>query len=139
MNEPRKHHALAERKRSLAKIHIALKALDMPDEFYRYMLIERFRVVSARDLSNEQMKKLIQHFEFLGWNPGRKEGSPAQLNVLRENAWMLADNLEDGQNRLRGLCRKFCGCDDPEWCRESKKLKQLLAVLASYLAKEKKR
>ena len=53
----------------LALIHIAKKELHLNDEIYRYILFNLFKKNSARDLTREEVSRLISHFNTLGWKP----------------------------------------------------------------------
>ncbi len=73
------------RKTLLAKIHIAKSQLGLDDAAYRAVLAT-LGVESAKDLSFQDLEKLLHHFEKLGWHPtpGRtrkndKHGEPKNL------------------------------------------------------------
>ena len=123
----------------LAMVHIALKDLGMPDEDYRGILLEEFCVSSAAALSLSELGDLVDRFREKGWQPEggrqRKEGSDMaeirQARALRERAETLAGEIENGERRLKGLCKKICGVDKLEWCRDVGKLRRLLKVLGN--------
>ena len=51
----------------LAKIHIAKRDLKLTDPLYRGFLNVLFGQGSARDLTQEQVEELLEHFKSLGW------------------------------------------------------------------------
>ena len=59
-----------------------------------------------------------------------------QVQVLREKALWIAESLERGEKRLKGLVEKICGVERLEWCHDVKKLKGLLAALKKILRAE---
>lgn len=61
---------------TLAKIHIAKKALALTDEQYRDMLTDRYGVASSKDLSDAQCTDLLAAFEELGFKPSRLSRRP---------------------------------------------------------------
>ena len=67
----------------LAKIHIAKRDLKLTDPLYRGFLNVLFGQGSARDLTQEQVEELLEHFKSLGWKSeytksemGRKQSEP---------------------------------------------------------------
>ena len=51
----------------LAKIHIAKRDLKLTDPLYRGFLNVLFGQGSERDLTQEQVEELLEHFKSLGW------------------------------------------------------------------------
>ena len=67
----------------LAKIHIAKRDLKLTDPLYRGFLNVLFGQGSERDLTQEQVEELLEHFKSLGWKSeytksemGRKQSEP---------------------------------------------------------------
>ena len=67
----------------LAKIHIAKRDLKLTDPLYRGLLNVLFGQGSERDLTQEQVEELLEHFKSLGWKSeytksemGRKQSEP---------------------------------------------------------------
>ena len=62
----------------LAKIHIAKRDLKLTDPLYRGFLNVLFGQGSERDLTQEQVEELLEHFKRLGWKSemGRKQSEP---------------------------------------------------------------
>lgn len=115
----------SQRRGLLAKIHIAVKELGLPDVHYKDIKAGRYGVESAADLSNLQLEDLVEYFKSLGWKPHRK----SQAYRLRERVEGLALEIQNGANRLPGLVKKICDVDKLEWCHATAKLKRLVAVL----------
>lgn len=118
----------------LAMVHIALKELGIDDGDYRDILKREFGVASAAALSEREMGDLIRRFKSKGWQAKggkvwRPRNTEGQLRALKERARALAADIENGEQRLAGLCRKICGVDKVEWCKDVEKIKRLVVVL----------
>lgn len=126
-----------QRKGLLAKVHIAKKDLGLQDEEYREIMDVRYGHESAGELNLPQLEDLVEYFKHLGFQPSRRrqgyggQGQRAKLQTeaLRERAWAIAAELENGEKRLQGLVAKICGVDRIEWCHDVSKLKRLVAAL----------
>ena len=128
------------RRALLAKIHIAAKELGISAADYRALLMGRFGVPSAGNLSTREMERLLQHFVGRGWRPkGRSDRGASfaarrrrrQVFALQFRAREILSQLEDSdERRLQGLCEKICGSKDLASCRDIGKLRRILAVLA---------
>lgn len=118
----------------LAKIHIAKKELCLDDDLYRFILKDEFGAASAADLTEPELETLLRRFMSKGWTP--KQGTDAQIAALQERIGQALLNSSLTPARLHGLTRKICGVDDPRWCRETRKLKRLLAALEHIIKKE---
>jgi phage gp16-like protein len=112
----------------LAKVHIALNDLDIPDEDYRDILEKDFGVRSAAALSINELQDLVAFFKSKGWK-GKPGKSASQALAFRTRAEKMALEIENGEKRLKGLVRKICGVERLEWCRDLETLKALLAAL----------
>ena len=121
----------AERQRRglLAKVHIAIKDLCINDDTYRDILRREFGVASAAALSNRELESLVRYFQSKGWSPKQGKSQPDQVGALRERALGLKAQMRMSNMRFSRLCRRICGTDRLEWCREVSKLKRLLAVM----------
>ena len=128
----------------LAMNHIALKELNISDEDYRDILRDEFKVASSSALSLPELGRLIERHKSKGWSPKgeggrawRPKNTGGQLRVLGERARGLASEIENGAQRLPGLCRKLCGVDKIEWCKDVGKIKGLIAALGKIRDAEK--
>ena len=119
------------RKALLAAIHAANKELDLEEDTYRDLLEAEFGQRSAGTLQNGQLRRLLDIYQGWGWKSPRNK----QAEALWVRARRLAEGLEDGPERLRGLVKKICGVDRLEWCRDAGKLRQLLAALGNIVDK----
>ena len=130
-------NALQQRRQGLlAMVHIALKDLGICDDDYRDILKREFGVSSAAALSGRELRELIERFKSKGWAARGKGGkvwrpknTEGQLRALRDRARGLASEIENGKQRLAGLCKKICGVDKVEWVRDVEKVKRLVVVL----------
>ena len=137
--KPKNSHNRLQSQRNglLAKVHIAKKELCLFEEDYRGILRREFGVTSASALSIGELQSLVRYFESKGWRSKKPEsGGPkpeGQIKALREKAWAMAGELDNGEKRLRALCMKICGVERIEWCNDTGQLKRLLAVLGKIM------
>lgn len=134
------------RRKLLAKIHIAVKDMGMPAADYRALLMGEFGVPSASNLPTEKMERLLEELVARGWRPKRGAPGPArsaagrrrrQAFALQSRARELLAQLEDSDEcRLQGLAEKICGSRDLSSCRDTEKLRRLLAALAGIRRRE---
>lgn len=135
-NDPRNFDS--QRRGLLAKVHIAIKELGLDDNAYRVLLAQAFGVKSSKDLRLIELERLISHFESCGWVPRPKRGGKkSYLVALRERIQQVAQEAHFTGKRLRDLCRFACQVDDPAWCKDTEKLKRLLAILTKYEREER--
>jgi len=121
-----------QRQRLLAMAHIAPKELGISDEDVRGILQREFGKESRADLTELELGYLVDYFVEHGWQArGRRPeaGGNKQIVTLRARALEIAEGIENGDRRLRGLVRKICGVDRPEWASDAAKMKQVLAVM----------
>jgi phage gp16-like protein len=127
------------RNRLLSILHIAKKDLNWSERFYRELLELNFRVPTAAALSNDELIRLIKFImNEWDWRPkwrGKKTRT-SQITVLRQRILSFVSLVPDGERRIQGLCRKFCGMDRVEWCCDVNKLKKILAALGNIKRKE---
>ena len=128
--------AADQRQGLLAKVHIAKKELALEDWDYRHILKREFRKTSAKYLSILELQYLVALFEETGWRPKTKNNKPSQVSALRARVTEIAEGMENSERRLSGLCRKLCGTERLEWCRDAGKLKRLLMALEKIKEKE---
>jgi len=110
-------------RKTLAKIHIAKKELNLSDEEYRQILYDCFGVDSSKYLTDEQANMLIAIFVDMGFKPKKKEqkqqpkkydelgerkgfATPAQLRKI-EAMWKLVSREKTKQSLDKFLFRKF--------------------------------
>lgn len=121
--------------------HIARRELleDNPIPYRNAIsIITDGRTTTAKDLTIEELEMLIAVFVKAGWRPGAGK-QQSQLFMLRERAKELSLEIVHGSKRLPGLCRKICGVDHLEWCRDAGQLKHLLAAMTSIRDREQEK
>lgn len=128
----------AIRRRLLVHIHIAKRDLGMTDEHYRILLEALFGKSTAAALPIEELNHLVNYFKGLGWQPILVDFKikAQQLASLRKRSLDLAKQLPNGEKRLQGLCKKMCGVENVEWCKDYDKLRKLLAAMGNIVRLE---
>lgn len=138
----KKADKLQERRHKLlALVHIAKKEIPLRDDEYRDVLAY-WGVRSSADMSIPELEELVKYFESLGFkkkvkdprDPGPGVG---QLKALRERIKEESGKLINGEERLKGLVKKIAKEDDLRFCRNVKKLKQVLKVIRLLQNREK--
>jgi hypothetical protein len=117
----------------LALVHIAKKELLLSDDEYRDV-IAYWDVRSSADMSISELEELLKYFESLGftkkvpgaWDTGSGIG---QIKTLQVRIQTEVRKLNNGEQRLKGLVKKIAKVDDLRFCRNVKKLKQILKVV----------
>tara|TARA_B100001939_G_scaffold72990_1_gene61160 strand:- start:11895 stop:12311 length:417 start_codon:yes stop_codon:yes gene_type:complete len=110
----------------LAQIHIAKKDLGLDDATYRDVLHQVAGKESARDLSDRDRRRVIDHFREKGWTPARKNKKyPASRKAHVRKIYALWWNLgrsgklaaQKSQWRaaLCAFVERMTGIDNPEW------------------------
>ena len=134
-------NALQRQRYGLYKIvHVALKDLGIDDATYRSILLN-WHVKSKTALSVPELEDLVDHFESLGFRRarkpgGREAGKQRMAEALHARIWEEALALENGEKRLTGLVKKIANVDDLRFCRNVKKLKQILKIICVMKEKE---
>jgi hypothetical protein len=85
-------------------------------------------------MSIPELEELVEYFESLGFkkkvtdprDPGPGVG---QIKALQERIRVEATKLNNGEERLKGLVKKIAKENDLRFCRNVKKLKQVLKVV----------
>lgn len=128
------------RNRLLAILHIAKDELNFSERFYRDLLDVNFRVPTAAALSVDELSRLIKFImDEYDWRPKGYKGTKkrsAQAEMLRKRVLEFIPQIPEGENRIKGLCRKLCNTDRVEWCHDADKLKRLLAALGNIKRRE---
>lgn len=114
---------------ALAMIHIAVKDLHLADAVYRDILWDQCRARSSKDLTPQEVTKLLAHFRRLGWEPQARQGpmrfddmglrrgmaTPAQLRKI-EAIWMGVARVPTAA-ALRVFLKHRFGIDAMRWVR----------------------
>ena len=129
------------RRKLLALVHIAKKEIPLSDDEYRDV-IAYWGVRSSADMSIPELEELVKYFESLGFkkkvtDPRDPGAGVGQIKALQERVREEAGKLNNGEKRLIGLVKKIAKKDDLKFCRNVKKLKQLLKVIRLLQNREK--
>ena len=130
-----------KRHKLLALVHIAKKEIPLSDDEYRDV-IAYWGVRSSADMAIPELEELVKYFESLGFkkkatDPKDPGAGIGQLKALQERVREEARKLNHGEERLKGLVKKIAKEDDLKFCRNVKKLKQLLKVIRLLQNREK--
>ena len=118
--KPARQHAPkpANRRALLAQVHLARKALALPEDSYRAVLTRVTGQGSAADIPDAGLVAVVAEFRRLGWKdrpfrPGSKKPHVRKVwAVWGSMKGLLRDPSADG---LRGYVKRMTGLDDPEW------------------------
>lgn len=132
------------RRADLAMIHIAVKALAMPDQDYRALLSDRWGVLSAAALNESQRAELLTEFEGRGWQRSKATTRRRKRPFLEARGGKDSAQLRKIRALLAGagrdhaygdaLAKRLCQVERLEWCKPD----QLTKVIAA-LEYDKKR
>mgnify|MGYP000001600738 FL=1 len=90
----------------LALIHIARSQIDISEEDYRNLLKNNFKVISSKNLTPFQFKKLMEIFENkLGFVRITGELSEAQYRKIRK----MCNLLKWNRDRINGFVKRQLG------------------------------
>jgi hypothetical protein len=121
-------------------VHVAKQEMKWADNYYRHYLMTAFGVSTAAALQIRQLEWLVEAFKTYGWKPKYKPGEvDEQVLALRDRVLSMAAQLPNGQERLRGLCKKICHVDNPGWCKNEAQLKRLLAAIGNAWREEREK
>lgn len=127
----------------LALVHIAKKDLGMTDDEY-HACLTALGAGSAGALSIPELERLMKHFKKMGFikkpaNKGSKRWKfdSGQVTALQERIRSIARDIENGEARMTGLIKAKCGVDDLRFCRDVRKLKQVVRVMTVIKGKGK--
>ncbi len=126
-------------KTTLAKIHIAKKELALADEAYRDILFVNFQTWSAKDLTNQQARQLLELFRAKGWKskPGRGQQGKSRFITVKsgpaakqqKKVLALWNALGYDMGALHGRVKKQFGVDRFEWLEDGQALHILITDL----------
>lgn len=131
----------------LALVHIAKKELGLTDDEY-HACVTALGAGSAGALSIPELERLMKHFKKMGFVKGqrsavggqRSEGKSevgSQVTALQDRIRSIVQDMENGEARMTGLIKAKCGVEDLRFCRDVKKLKQVLRVMTLIKGKGK--
>ncbi len=135
-----------QKRRDLAKIHIARKELGMEEEDYRAMLQDVAGVGSSADLTVAGRSKVLRRLEKLGWKP--KTRKPRQKITAREPVdrkiralWLDLANLgavrDRSEKALNSYVSRQTGVDRLDWL-SSKQAEKVIEALKQWQSRVEK-
>lgn len=116
-----------DRRKLLAKVHVAKKQLGLDEETYRDVLERVTGLRSAKELEERELLRVLAAFRNAGWsasmNPAngaqpRKSDKPHVRKIWAVWADMCRTGLvaaEDKRKALRAFVENRTGVTDPEW------------------------
>lgn len=124
-----------QRRKDLAKIHLAKKQLGLDDEAYRDVLWTIARVRSAADLDDAGRRRVLDHFRSRGFKPRRRgRSTPASDRdlLIRKIRAQLGDRPDAYAD---GMAKKMFHVERFEWLKPEQ-LQKMVAAL-NYDAKRR--
>lgn len=109
---------MSERRRLLAKVHVAKKQLALDDETYRAILERVTGKRSAGALTDHELVRVLADFRLHGWEPSRKlSDNPHVRKVWAIWSEMCAAGVPRTPTKaaLRAFVARMTGVTDPEW------------------------
>jgi phage gp16-like protein len=148
---------MSNRNAMLAKSAIAVKQLGLSDDDFRGVLHQQFGVSSRRDLSDQQLAELIDHFRSKGFEDSyrRRSGGnnrpagkrPKEVSLMRAlwiSGWHLGVVRENSDKALASFAKRVTGgektpgqlgTDRLEWLDGTQTVK-VIEALKDLLARE---
>lgn len=132
-----------QRRNTMAKIHIAKKDLALDDDTYRAMLIELTGKSSAKDLTGNQLGKVLHHLKSKGWKPRapkasasqRRQDTTAEATKVRA-MWLFLYSLGQVNNpseaALARYVKRIARVDDLHWA-DAKAMDRLIETLKKWV------
>ena len=127
----------ASRNDRLATIHMGKKALNLDEDTYRDMLEQVTTKRSAKDMTMDDLLKVIQHLDQLGFSK-RNFGDKPKVKLSKEaligkiEAYLTEDKLH--WNYAKGIAKQMFQKEALEFCTEN----ELWRIVAALEYKRKK-
>lgn len=121
----------------LATIHMGKKALNLDEDTYRDMLEQVTTKRSAKDMTMDDLLKVIQHLDQLGFSK-RNFGNKPKVKLSKEaliekiEAYLTEDKLH--WNYAKGIAKQMFQKEALEFCTEN----ELWRIVAALEYKRKK-
>lgn len=125
------------RNQRLAAIHMGKKALGLDDDIYRDVLEQVTGQRSAKDLTDDQLIQVLQHFESLGFTKkefGKKPDVTASKQKLMNKLEALLADQNLHWNYARGMAKKMFEKEALEFCS----VNELYRIVAALEYKKKR-
>lgn len=133
------------RKQMLAKIHIGKKQLGLDEDTYRELLLRVTGKASAKDMTHEELLKVLAEMRSKGFTPrtadGRTKtlGEQTYLPKLRA-LWISGFHLgvvdDVSEEAMFVFIKRQTGVDHPRWLQEHDRAMAAIEGLKSWLARE---
>lgn len=127
----------ASRNQRLAAIHMGKKQLGLDDDIYRDMLEQVTGKRSAKDMSDDDLVKVIQHMDGLGFSK-REFGQKPKVKLSKEALISKIEaHLTENQlhwNYAKGIAKQMFRKEALEFCTEN----ELWRIVASLEYKARK-
>ena len=127
----------ASRNQRIAAIHMGKKQLGLDDDTYRDMLEQVIGKRSAKDMSDDDLVKVIQHLDQLGFSK-REFGNKPKVKLSKEaligkiEAHLAENKLH--WNYAKGIAKQMFQKEALEFCTEN----QLWRIVAALEYKKKR-
>ncbi|MBF7689599.1 gp16 family protein [Acinetobacter pollinis] len=125
------------RNQRLATIHVAKKSLGLDDDTYRDLLEQVTGERSAKHLNDDQLIKVLKHFEHLGFAKkdfGQKpDVAFSKQNLINKIEAILADHKLHW-NYAKGIAKKMFNKEALEFCS----VNELYRIVAALEYKKKR-
>ncbi|OTG68290.1 GemA protein [Acinetobacter sp. ANC 4470] len=127
----------ASRNQRIAAIHMGKKSLNLDDDTYRDMLEQVTGKRSAKDMTDDDLVKVIQHLDQLGFSK-RNFGEKPKVKLSKE-ALMSKIEAHLAENKLhwnyaKGIAKQMFQKEALEFCTEN----QLWRIVAALEYKKKR-
>ena len=100
---------LTGRAADLAQIHIAQKALGMPEASYRTLLRRLTGQDSAAKLNAAERRRVIDRFIELGWKPSRPRTAPSGAPAQRRKIARMLESAGRPARYAEAIARRMHG------------------------------
>lgn len=134
-------HVDNSRKRDLAVIHLAKKQLNLDDDAYRDLLFSIARVRSSKDLDWTGRKRVLEHFEKIGFKRAVPFTKEAGVSAEAKKLWVLWRQLHSQgkvkvgtQAALNNFVERQTGMSHIRFCN-SHQLSTVIESLKKWLAR----
>lgn len=122
-----------DKRKTLAKIHIAKKELGLDDDTYRAMLIELTGKRSTTQMTDNQLGKVLHHLKKRGFKPkptgaapGRRMADDPESKKIRA-LWLFLFELglvkNPAESALAAYVKRQTGVEDLHWAKGDDALK----------------
>jgi len=131
-----------DRRKTMAKIHIAKKDLGLDDDTYRAMLVELTGKDSSKALTDQQLGKVMHHLKKRGFKPKapahtgsqRRQDTSAEATKVRA-LWLflfeLGEVRDPSEKALAAYVKRITRVEDLHWI-DSDQIAQVIETLKKW-------